>query len=110
LTEDETVFVVEHFLRSHPWVRPQMEAAPTDAEATEIAKRELGNSGFGDPQGWSADCIFNRGKGIAVTQTPTLGRIARAIAQDGKARGVPYISWRQVAEYVRGRPVQGSLF
>lgn len=87
-----------------------MEAAPTDAEAMEIAKRELGNSGFVHPEGWSADCIFNGGKGIAVTQTPTLERIARTIAQDGKARGVPYISWRQVAEYVLRRPVQGSLF
>ncbi len=51
LTEDETVYIVEHFLRSHPWVRPRMEAAPTDAEAMVIAKRELGNSGFGEPKG-----------------------------------------------------------
>lgn len=42
-----------------------MEAAPTDAEAMEIAKRELKNGDFGDPAGWSADCIFNCGKGAA---------------------------------------------
>jgi len=42
--------------------------------------------------------------------TPILGEIARTVVKYGKFMGIPYISWRQVAEYVARRPVQARLF
>ena len=100
LPDDERDWIIDRYLRSHPWVAARIAQAPPDADAATIAGQELRNGAFlaGD-YGASTFCAGR--EGITVERTPSLGDL-------GYASGVR-IRWREVAARVRGTPRQLSL-
>ena len=130
LTPEEIGYVVEVFLRTHPWVQERIQSASDEATAARIAQSEFRNgvfshrldagtrcpacSGFAESRadGWYCDNDECANRGGKVAELDPRGWSADGLTAPSRGLTVsrtprlgegiaPLISWREVADVVR---------